>query len=1122
MFFELYAVHPSLKTRFAALNFRGVAKTRLLTVQRNGRIEDWVQLCDLVMNRFDKNQYQLLLKRFEVLKQSGSVDDYQAEFEKLAQGILLYNSNYDDTYFVTRFVAGLKEEIRSVITLHRPKDVDTASALALHQEEELSRAKNKFAVGKEFSKSNSRQGSDRSKWSESDKSKGDGQPKEAEDKLAALRDMRRKNSLCFKCGAKWSHTHKCPAQVPLHVLEEILDALEPEESDSSTDTVEEEEEETVLAVSQFESAEKIKRRTMRICGTIGKLNILILIDSGSVGTFISTQLAQQLQMPTVASFLFSWLLRIPDLQWCSQGQTFTSSVGILPLKCFDMILGQDWLEDHSPMWVHWGKKLMKFTLNGKRITLQGLTKEPQKCVAVGSQGLKGLLNRQALTHCLQFKLAYTESTDPDSVVVPVTENAQLPEIETLLQQYSDIFKTSTTLPPPRPFDHNIPLLPGAQPVNIRAYRYSPAQKTEIEKQLTEMLDNRIIKHSSSPYASPVLLVIKKDGSWRFCVDYRHLNAQTVKNKQPMPIVEELIDELAGAQWFSKLDFRAGYHQLYIHPEDTHKTAFRTHNGLYEFLVMPFGLTNAPETFQSIMNYIFAKVEYLGHCISGKGVATEPSKISAVQQWPRPQNLKQLRGFLGLTGYYRKFIKSYGMISKPLSDLLKKFVPFLWTSTSEEAFLTLKDALVHAPVLAIPNFEKQFVIETDASDVGFGAVLMQEGHPVAFLSKPVSSRNQALSTHEKECMAIILAVDKWRSYLQHQEFIIKTDHRSLLHLTEQRIATKLQQKALLKLMDLQFKIIYKQGVNNQAADALSRCYHNDSVNSVMAVSVSNPACLDRVRQGYQDDPTALKLLEDFEHSNGSVGTFTLKDGSPFEVLYGHTPRHFVITNDVQAHAPELDQWLLERNLLQDVIQHQLHRAQQRMKHYADQHRSERELAVGEMVYLKLQPYIQSSVAPRSNQKLSFRFYGPFRVLERIGAAAYRLELPDACWIHPVVHISQLKRHVPPSVTVEDDITAVPDDPTQQPQPLQFLANRMIQKGASTLSQIQVRWSEQAPTLLTWEEATDLRRRFPNHSAWGQPAFQGRGNVRNGKGKARKRRAVTIGRPTTEKLAAVSVG
>jgi len=148
-------------------------------------------------------------------------------------------------------------------------------------------------------------------------------------------------------------------------------------------------------------------------------------------------------------------------------------------------------------------------------------------------------------------------------------------------------------------------LPGAPPINIRPYKYSPAQKDEIERQITEILKNGIIKPSQIPYASPVLLVKKKDGTWRFCVDYRHLNAQPIKNKHPMPIVDELIDELAGATWFTKLDFKAGYRQICIDPADTHKTAFKTHHGLYEFLVMAFGLTNAPATFQSIMNLIFA-------------------------------------------------------------------------------------------------------------------------------------------------------------------------------------------------------------------------------------------------------------------------------------------------------------------------------------------------------------------------------------------------------------------------------------------------------------------------------------------------------------------------------------
>lgn len=271
-----------------------------------------------------------------------------------------------------------------------------------------------------------------------------------------------------------------------------------------------------------------------------------------------------------------------------------------------------------------------------------------------------------------------------------------------------------------------------------------------------------------------------------------------------------------------------------------------------------------------------EVEYLGHCISGNGVATESSKIAVVQQWPRPKNLKELRGFLGLTGYYRKFIKHYGLMSKPLSDPLKKAVPFQWTSITEESFQQLKNALVNAPVLAIPDFKKQFVLETDASATGFGAVLMQEGHPVAYLSKAMCAKNPALSTYEKECMAIIMAVDKWRPYLQHQEIIVRTDHKSLLHLTEQRVTTKIQQKALLKLMDLKFKIQYKQGISNQAADSLSRFAIPES-ESVLAISMTNPDWLEKVKQGYLEDPVVVKLLDELA-SNASVDqAFALKDG-----------------------------------------------------------------------------------------------------------------------------------------------------------------------------------------------------------------------------------------------------
>jgi hypothetical protein len=223
------------------------------------------------------------------------------------------------------------------------------------------------------------------------------------------------------------------------------------------------------------------------------------------------------------------------------------------------------------------------------------------------------------------------------------------------------------------------------------------------------------------------------------------------------------------------------------------------------------------------------------------------------------------------------------------------------------------------------------------------------------------------------------------------------------------------------------------------------------------------------------------------------------------LYGHSPKHFGISSDQQLHSEDLEQWLTERNLLNDLLQHHLHRAQQRMKHQADKHRSEREFAVGDMVYLRLQPYIQSSVAPRSNQKLSFRFFGPFQIVARVGAVAYKLNLPDECRIHPVVHVSQLKRFVPPTTVLESDLSALPADPEEAVFPIQLLSSRMIQKGASSITQVKVHWTSLPSSLATWEELHDLRRRFPACAAWGQAAFQGGRNVSNQKAT----RATSIG-------------
>jgi hypothetical protein len=300
------------------------------------------------------------------------------------------------------------------------------------------------------------------------------------------------------------------------------------------------------------------------------------------------------------------------------------------------------------------------------------------------------------------------------------------------------------------------------------------------------------------------------------VDYRRLNALTVKTRYPLPVIDELLDELHGASWFSKLDLRAGYHQIRLAPGEEHKTAFHTHHGHFEFLVMAFGLTGAPATFQNAMNKTLSpvlrksalvffddilvysssyedhlihleqvlsllseqkwrvkasKCEFaqrsinnLGHVISSAGVSTDDSKIRDVREWPVSTDLKQLRGFLCLSGYYRKFVRNYGALSRPLSNLLRKNTPFVWTCETQASLQALKDALVSAPVLALPNFSKEFVVETDASNTRMGAVLLQGDHPIAFVSKPLGPRTRGLSTYEKEYLTILLAVEKWRCYL----------------------------------------------------------------------------------------------------------------------------------------------------------------------------------------------------------------------------------------------------------------------------------------------------------------------------------------------------------------------
>ncbi|XP_078232769.1 uncharacterized protein LOC144583210 [Pogona vitticeps] len=467
--------------------------------------------------------------------------------------------------------------------------------------------------------------------------------------------------------------------------------------------------------------------------------------------------------------------------------------------------------------------------------------------------------------------------NPEEVKIsPALTQDQQQELKMLLSKYQQVFSNKPGIV--KGVMHRIHT-GDAPPQAVSPYRVTGPYRDKVRKELDEMLRENIIVPSSSPWSSPIVLVDKPDGSIRFCVDYRKLNRVTTPDAYPMPRLDNLIETIGGCRFISSLDLVKGYWQLRIDPRDQEKTAFCSPFGLYEFRVLSFGLRNAPATFQRLMDQTLAglsdftvayiddigifsntwedhlihlelvlqrlsaagltvkaskcqlgspEIKYLGHMVGGGVIKPLEAKIEAVRDWPRPNTKKKVKSFLGLVGYYRKFIPRFSEMAAPLTDLTRKkaddSIP--WTSDCEAAFQRLKEALINYPVLRAPDFDREFIIYTDASNSGVGAVLCQEDengdqHPVSYLSRKLQKGERHLATVEKECLAIVYAIQKAKPYIWGRHFVLCTDHSPLQWLKTMKTHNSKLMRWALNLQDYDFEVKVVRGSVNCVADALSR-------------------------------------------------------------------------------------------------------------------------------------------------------------------------------------------------------------------------------------------------------------------------------------------------------------
>lgn len=882
------------------------------------KIKTWEKMRKELTRMFLPPQYyQDKFIQLQNLRQKNfSVEDYTREFEKL---MMQCDIQEKEEQTIARYLGGLNTDIADRVELQQYWSLEDVIRLATRVEKQLP----KRSTYRNFSPAN--QPPYNQKPSTNQPSSSNQTPSKTistENKAKAIK--------CFKCQGFGHIASNCPNRRTITIIRgeayEVSDeeeTREEPEGEYNTDPIYDEEvtvadhgESLVIRRSLHTMANKeepwLRRNIFHTrCTSAGKV-CDVIIDNGSCENVVSSYMVEKLDLPT-QSHPYPY-----KLHWLNKGSTVkvdkrclvTFSIGqkyqdqvwcdVVPMDACHLLLGRPWQYDRQVLYDGYANTY-SFVKNGVKIKLATLPPSELDKNKNEVKPLVSLITKQQLKEAV-------EEVQTMSFILLFESNKETPipdEFKPLLEEFPDVVpeEIPSGLPPMRDIQHAIDFIPGATIPNRPAYRMSPQEHAEIQGQVEGLLKKGLIQESVSPCAVPAILVPKKDGSWRMCVDSRAVNKITIKYRFPIPRLDDLLDQIHGSTIFSKIDLRSGYHQIRIRPGDEWKTAFKTRDGLYEWTVMPFGLSNAPSTFMRLMNQvlrpfigkfvvvyfddilIFSKdkeehwehirqvlqtlreqklyanlkkcsfltneVTFLGYIITSEGIRVDPEKIEAINSWPVPRSIHEVRSFHGLASFYRRFIKNFSTVAAPLTDCIKGD-KFQWTEAAQKSFDQMKKCLTEAPVLALPNFDQVFEVSCDASHTGIGAVLSQESHPIAFFSEKLNNAKIRYSTYDKEFYAIVRALHHWSHYLLNKEFIIYSDHEALKHLNSQQKISRRHATWSEFLQSYPFLIKHKAGVQNIVADALSRRH------TLLSTLQTKVVGFEMIKELYPDDPDFQKI------------------------------------------------------------------------------------------------------------------------------------------------------------------------------------------------------------------------------------------------------------------------